>query len=58
MSEHVVTAATKDLIKFRKLCGTALSVCNTENCELHTLREAASQSCAVPVCLFATFTAL
>jgi hypothetical protein len=50
MPEHVVTAVTKDLIKFKKLCGTTLSVCNMENCELHTLREAASQSCALSVC--------
>jgi hypothetical protein len=49
MPEHVVTAPTKDLIKFNKLCGTAVSVCNMENCELHTLREAALQRCALSV---------
>jgi hypothetical protein len=50
MPEHVVTAATKDLIKFKKkLCGTVVSVCNMENCELHTFLEAASQSYALSV---------
>jgi hypothetical protein len=49
MPEHVVIATTKDLIKFKKLCGTAVSVRNIENCELHTFYRRHHK---VTLCLF------